>query len=225
MNYNASMPRNAVAYAPADVRMAFVRKVYGLFYMSLLVTVGVGWLCTQPGLLPVMSSLTMPLLIAGFICIIALSFARRTSGLNIFLLYLFSAIEGAVYGPLLLMINQSAPGLPAMAAVLTVTVFGGLTLYAMVSKKDFSYLGGMLFISLIALVVAGLVLMFFHSSMLGTLYSVGGVLIFSGYVLYDTSRIMQQLQPDEAISGAVSLYLDFFNLFLFILRLLDNRRE
>ena len=94
----------------------------------------------------------------------------------------------------------------------------------MVSKKDFSFLGGMLFISLIALIVAGFVLMFFHSSMLGSLYSVGGVLIFSGYVLYDTSLIMQRLQPDQAVSGAVNLYLDFFNLFLFIMRLLGNRR-
>jgi FtsH-binding integral membrane protein len=204
--------------------MAFVRKVYGLFYMSLLVTVGVGWLCTQPAMLPVMTPLMLPLLIAGFVCIIALSFARRVSRLNVFLLYLFSAIEGAVYGPLLWLINQSAPGLPTSAAAMTVAVFGGLTVYVMVSKKDFSYLGGMLFIGLIALVVAGLVLMFLHSSMLGTLYAVGGVLIFSGYVLYDTSRIMQHLQADEAVSGAVSLYLDFFNLFLFILRLLGNRR-
>jgi FtsH-binding integral membrane protein len=97
-------------------------------------------------------------------------------------------------------------------------------MYVMISKKDFSYLGGMLFVGLITLIVAGLVLMFVHSSMLGTLYSVGGVLIFSGYVLYDTSRIMQRLQADEAVSGAVSLYLDFLNLFLFILRLLNGRR-
>lgn len=224
MNYSAPMTRNAVAFASADVRIAFVRKVYGLFYMSLLVTVGVGWLCIQPEMLPVVTPLMLPLVIAGFICVIALSFARRTSRVNVFLLYLFAAIEGAVYGPLLWLINRSAPGLPASAALLTVAVFGGLTVYAMVSKKDFSYLGGMLFIGLIALVVAGLLLMFFHSSMLGTLYAVGGVLIFSGYVLYDTSRIMQHLQADEAVSGAVSLYLDFFNLFLFILRLLDNRR-
>jgi FtsH-binding integral membrane protein len=224
MNYSASMTRGAVAYAPVDVRMAFVRKVYGLFYASLLVTVGVGWLCTQPGVFQIAVSLMWPLLIAGFICIVALSFARRTSGLNVFLLYLFAAIEGAIFGPMLWLVNQSAPGLPAQTAALTVAVFGGLTLYAMMSRKDFSYLGGMLFIALIALVVAGFVLMFFHSSMLGTLYALGGVLLFSGYVLYDTSRIMLHLNPDEAVTGAVSLYLDFINLFLFILRLLDNRR-
>jgi len=224
MNYSAPMTQNVVAEASTDVRMAFVRKVYGLFYMSLLVTVGVGWLCIQPAVLPVMMPLMLPLVIAGFICVLALSFARRVSGVNLVLLYLFAAIEGAVFGPMLLIINQSAPGLPASAALLTVAVFGGLTMYVMISKKDFSYLGGMLFVGLITLIVAGLVLMFVHSSMLGTLYSVGGVLIFSGYVLYDTSRIMQRLQADEAVSGAVSLYLDFLNLFLFILRLLNGRR-
>src|SRR5579862_8010000 len=135
MNYSAPMTRNAVAYASPDVRMEFVRKVYGLFYASLLVTVGVGWFCTQPAVLPVMAPLMLPLVIAGFICIIALSFARRTSGVNVSLLYLFAAIEGAVFGPLLWMVNQSAPGLPLSAAVLTVAVFGGLTVYAMLSKK------------------------------------------------------------------------------------------
>jgi len=174
MNYSAPMTQNVVADASTDVRMAFVRKVYGLFYMSLLVTVGVGWLCIQPAVLPVMMPLMLPLVIAGFICVLALSFARRVSGVNLVLLYLFAAIEGAVFGPMLLIINQSAPGLPASAALLTVAVFGGLTMYVMISKKDFSYLGGMLFVGLITLIVAGLVLMFVHSSMLGTLYSVGG---------------------------------------------------
>jgi len=224
MQYGNSTNRNAVAYATADVRMMFVRKVYGLFYASLLVTVGVGWFCTQPAVLPAMYPLMTPLLIAGFVCIIALSFARRTSGLNMLLLYLFAAIEGAVYGPMLYVVNQSAPGLPAQTAVLTVTVFGALALYAIQSKKDFSYLGGMLFISLIALLVAGFVLMFFHSSLLGTLYALGGVLIFSGYVLYDTSQILLHLGAEDAVSGAISLYLDFINLFMFILRLLNNRR-
>ena len=69
MNYSAPMTRNTVTYASVDVRMAFVRKIYGLFYTSLLLTVGVGWLCTQPAMLPVMTPLVMPLLIAGFVIV------------------------------------------------------------------------------------------------------------------------------------------------------------
>jgi FtsH-binding integral membrane protein len=204
--------------------MAFVRKVYALFYASLLVTVGVGWLCTQPSVLPVVGPLMFPLMIAGFICVVALSFARRVSGVNLLLLYLFAAIEGAVFGPLLYLLERSAPGVPGQAAALTIAVFGALTLYAMQSKRDFSFMGGMLFVGLIGLLVAGIVLMFLHSSLLGTLYALGGVLLFSGFVLYDTSRILLRLNTDEAVTGAVSLYLDFINLFLFILRLLNGRR-
>ena len=154
-------------------------------------------------------------------------FARRVSGLNLFLLYLFAAIEGAIVGPVLVLVNHAAPGIPMQAAVLTATVFGGLSLYAFQSRRDFSFLGGFLFVGLIALIVAGIVMMFVHSSLVATIYALVGVLIFSGYVLYDTSMIMRQLGPNDAVIGAVSLYLDLLNLFWFILQLLldFNRRD
>ncbi len=110
---------------------------------------------------------------------------------------------------------------------MTTAVFGGLSLYALQSRRDFSYLGGFLFVALIALIVGGIVMWFIHSSLLSMLYSVGGILIFSGYVLYDTSLIMRRLGPNDAVIGAINLYLDLINLFLFILQLLSelNRRN
>ena len=117
------------------------------------------------------------------------------------------------------------PGLHLKPDWITVAVFGGLTAYAFTSKKDFSFLGGMLFVGLIALIVAGIVMFFVHAAWLSTVYSVVGVLIFSGFVLYDTSQIMQRMAPEDAVMGAVSLYLDFINLFMFILRLLSSRRD
>ncbi len=227
MNFGTPAMANAVAYAPYNVRAEFIRKVYNLFFVSLLVTVGVGWFATEPSALPGMIGLRPVLLIGEFVCIFALMFARRTTGVNVFLLYLFAAIQGALLGPLLLMLDRYAPGIPAQAAVLTVATFGGLSLYAMQSRKDFSYLGGMLFVGLIALIVAGIVMIFVQSSLMSMVYSVIGILIFSGYVLYDTSLIMTKLAPDEAIAGAISLYLDLLNLFFMILNLLMemNRRD
>jgi FtsH-binding integral membrane protein len=227
MNYGTPYMPNVVAYAPTDVRAEFIRKVYHLFFLSLLVTVGVGWFCAQPTVMPGVMALFPLVIIGEFVCILALAFARRTTGLNVFLLYLFGALQGAIFGPVLMMVNKVAPGVPAQAAVLTIATFGGLSLYVLQTKKDFSYLGGMLFVALIGLIVAGIVMFFVHTPLLSMVYSFFGILIFSGYILYDTSVIMTKLGPDEAVTGAINLYLDLVNLFWFILRLLMelNRRD
>jgi protein lifeguard len=217
----------AVAHAPQDVRAEFIRKVYHLFFTSLLATVAVGWVCSQPAVLPVMMPLMLPLLIVQIVLSFAVAFVRRSSAGALVLLYIYAAVWGAILGPLLTMIDKFAPGIPMQAGVITVATFGGLSLYVLQTKKDFSYLGGFLFAGVIGLLVAGFVMFFFHSSLMSMVYSVFGILIFCGYVLYDTSQIMNKLAPDEAVFGAVSLYVDFINLFLFILRLLMelNRRD
>jgi FtsH-binding integral membrane protein len=228
MDYSIKSSYGAVANAPAEVRADFIRRVYNLFFLSILVTVGVGWFCAQPTVAPALLAALPILLIGEFVCIIALMFARRTTGLNVFLLYLFAAIQGAVLGPVLTMLNHAAPGVPAQAAVLTAAVFGGLSLYALQSRRDFSFLGGFLFVALIGLVVTGIVMFFVHAQILYMIYTFAGVLIFSGYVLYDTSVILRRLGQDEAVVGAISLYLDLLNLFWFILQLLmefNDRRN
>ncbi|HZT41160.1 MAG TPA: Bax inhibitor-1 family protein [Chthonomonadaceae bacterium] len=128
---------------------------------------------------------------------------------------------------MLTLVNRVAPGIPAEAAILTAAVFGGLSLYAIQSKRDFSFMGGFLFVGLLALVVTGIVLIFVHAALLQTIYTFVGVLIFSGYVLYDTSLILKKLGPNDTVTGAISLYLDLINLFWFILQLLMefNRRN
>ena len=220
MRYEAAISTNAVANAPMDVRAAFLRKVYHPFFLSLILTVGVAWVAVQPPLREPMTGLVPLFLIAGLVCIVALSFARRVPVLNVTLFYLYAALQGAVVGPILLQVERTAPGVPAQAALLTVATFGALSLYVLQTGKDFSYLGGMLLVGLIALLVSGIAMFFVHSSLVNTLYSLAGILIFCGYVLYDTSVIMNRLGPDDAVTGAISIYLDFINLFWFILRLL-----
>ena len=224
MNYGVPYNRGGfVADYSADVRADFIRKVYSLFFLSMLVTVGLGAYAAQ--YTPVIAGFMLPLAIGGIVCIIALSFARRVPGVNLALLLLYSAIQGAIFGPLLSLFEARYPGIAAEAGWTTIAVFGGLTAYVFASKKDFSFLGGMLFMSLIALVVAGFVMFFVHAAWASMIYSVAGVLIFSGFVLYDTSQIIHRLAPEDAVMGAVTLYLDFVNLFLFILRLFSNRRN
>ena len=221
MNYGYPITSGYVSHAPAEVRADFIRKVYTMFFISVLVTLGVGAFCALPEVAPVMLGLRLVLLIAGLVCFIGMWFARRTTGLNIALLYLFAAIEGALLGPLMPLINQVAPGVPATAAWLTGGVFAGLTAYVFQSRRDFSFLGGMLWGALLALLIAGILFFIIGSTALYTLYCVAGVLIFCGYILYDTSQIIHHLEPDEAIVGAIELYLDILNLFIFLLRLLS----
>lgn len=227
MNYGTPYSSQGMFVAQSSplARIAFIRQVYSLLFASLFVTVLSGFICTQETVLPIVSGLSPIFWIGEIVCIIALSFSRRVTGLNLFLFALFAALTGASLGPLMLMLSVKSPGLPMAAGTLTAGVFGALSLYAFVSRKDFSYLGGMLFAGLIGLLIVGCLLMFFNVPFLSSLYSLAGVLIFSGFVLYDTSQIMNRLQPNEAIIGAIELYLDFLNLFLFIVQLLSDRRD
>jgi FtsH-binding integral membrane protein len=220
MNYGIAQSSSFVSMATQNVRADFIRRVYGYFFTSILVTVGVGALCSLPGIREPLMGLMMVLCVAQLIVCFALHFTKRTTGVNLALFMLFASLWGAILGPLLALVGTVAPGVPMQAAMLTTAVFGGLTLYVFQSKKDFSFLGGMLFVGLIALIITGILLIFFAPSALYLLYCFGGVILFSGFVLYDTSQIMHHLYPDEAITGAIELYLDFLNLFMFILRIL-----
>jgi len=112
------------------------------------------------------------------------------------------------------------------ALAITLGVFIGLTLFTLQSKYDFSGMGPFLFGGLIALLMAGLVGIFIpFSRTMDLIFAIGGCLLFSGYIVYDTYIINRRLSPDEYIMGAISLYLDFINLFLTILRLFNSLQD
>jgi len=225
MMYGSQSAPQSVAYATQDVRMAFVRKVYGLFFASILTTVVTGFISWQPGILQFAWDNHFILWLIGFVMIMVMSWGKNRPGLNLGLLYAFSAITGFVVGPIFWVYQEMFPGVPLEAATLATTVFGGLTAYVMMTKQDFNWLGGFLFCSLLALIVGGFLMAIFHIAALSTFYSIAGVLIFSGFVLFDTSRIMTRLSTDQAAIGALELYLDFLNLVLFIMRLLGGGRR
>jgi len=110
--------------------------------------------------------------------------------------------------------------------------FGALSLYGYTTQRDLSPIGSFLFMGLIGLMIAMLVNMFLQSTGLDFVISAAGVLIFAGLTAWDTQRIKEMFDPMEdgtivgrkAVMGALSLYLDFINLFLFLLRFLGDRR-
>ena len=116
---------------------------------------------------------------------------------------------------------------------ITAAAFGALSLYGYTTKRDLSAFGKFLFMGLIGLILAGLVNMFWPSGTMSFIISVAGVLIFSGLIAYDTQKIKEQyaeawgseMAEKVAIFGALSLYLDFVNLFQFLMSFLGQERE
>ncbi len=170
--------------------------------------------------------------IGGLVALIALNFAINTQGLNLFLLYLFTFLEGMALSPILsIYLGAGAGNILAEAFILTAITSLALSVYAWTTKRNFSNLGGYLFMGLILLIVAGLITIFFHSTFFVFLISVLGVGIFSAYVLFYVQRAkyMADTMPN-AIGLTASLFITVLNLFLYILMLLSilqggNRRN
>ncbi len=220
--YTHTRGYGTVATASDAARAEFIGQVYRIFLASLGVTVLAAWIAAQPPALEILLPAIGIVALLGLVVGVAMAFASRVQGLNLVLLLLYSAFQGAVIGPILVMVERTTPGVAGNAAILTLAIFGGLSGYTLVTRKDFSYLGGFLFAALLGLLVAGIALLFLNAPMLSVLYSYGGALIFCLYILYDTSRIIHRLEPGEAVAGAIALYLDLVNLFWFILRILRS---
>jgi len=140
------------------------------------------------------------------------------------------ALLGASLGAITLMYTGASI---FQTFLITATAFGGLSLVGYTTKKDLSPMGSFLIIGAIGLMVASLVNLFLASSMLYFIINVVGVLVFAGLIAYDTQRLKMtyyELGGDQTALGvatnygALSLYLDFINLFMFLLRLFGDRR-
>ena len=215
-----TLPRGATPAASVTTtdRLVFIKKVYSLLAMSMGTAAIGAYLGSGPLLL-----LVAPNMMLFFILQIALiffaSFAARKPGLNMVALFSFTTVSGLTLGPLL---YQVGPSIAAEAFALTAITFAGLSMYVVYSKKDFSFMSGFLMTGLIVLVVGGLLNMFFiQSGMMHFVMSGASVLLFSGFILYDTSNILRYYGTDEHVSATLALYLDVLNLFIALLSILN----
>ena len=141
----------------------------------------------------------------------------------------YSVLNGVVLS-VILMVYELTTIYAAFFA--TAGTFAAMSFIGYTTKKDLSGLGGILTMALIGLIIASLVNIFLHNNMLNSIITYAGVFIFVGLTAYDTQKIKQMLvysngvdQRKIGLLGALSLYLDFINLFLYILRLLSSRRD
>ncbi|KIK69234.1 hypothetical protein GYMLUDRAFT_35303 [Collybiopsis luxurians FD-317 M1] len=213
-----------VSDSSPEIRNAFVRKVYTILFCQILATcivaggvshsdAAITWVLTHTW------SFYVPLF--GTLINLGLLFWKRHSHpWNFVLLSTFTVLEAFTLGVTVAFFDSK---IVLQALLITLGVFLGLTLFTFQSKYDFEGLGPWLFGGLVALLMTGIVGMFIpFGRTMDLIYAAGGCLIFSGYIVYDTYLINAKLSPDEFIMGSISLYLDFINLFISILRLLNN---
>lgn len=214
------------AQVSAEERMSFVRKVYALFFAATLFAVGgAGLGLSFRPLLVFAFEHPFIMLIIMLGGVMGAQAVRHVPGLNLVALFGFTTLTGVMISPLLYVLSQTNPGSILQAGVLTVGIFGGLTAYVFVSKKDFSFMRGMLTVGLVVVVLAAILNWLLVSSAFGFAVSAAALILFSGFVLYDTSNIIRRYPTNEYVQGALSLYLDAFNIFLSLLNILNAGRR
>lgn len=160
--------------------------------------------------------------LVGMFGLIFLTMALRNSAWGILAVFAFTGFMGYMLGPTLdLYLRTYVNGGQLIATALggTGVIFLGLSTYVLTTRKDFSYLGGFLFIALLGGIVLSVTGMLFKIPMLTLSISAVFILIFSGFILYDTSRIIHGGERNY-IMATVALYLDIFNLFVALLNIL-----
>ena len=142
--------------------------------------------------------------------------------------WIFAALMGASLASIFVVYTQTSI---VRVFMITAVTFGAMSLWGYTTKKDLSGMGSFLMMGLIGIIVASLVNIFLQSSMMHWVISVIGVLVFTGLTAYDTQKIKnnyyegdgEAVMGKKAIMGALTLYLDFINLFLMLLHLFGNR--
>lgn len=197
----------------------FIKQTYQLFAASLLAATAGAYIGL--GMAEAIASWFFGLVILEFGLLFGLYAAKKKAGLNLMLLFGFTFVSGLTLAPLLTSILGMAGGasIVANAFMLTTVAFGGLSIFAMNTKRDFSVMGKMLFITLIVVVVASLMNIFFQSSLMQLVIASISAILFSAFILYDTQNIIKG-HYETPIEGAIALYLDFLNLFVALLQIL-----
>lgn len=152
--------------------------------------------------------------------------ATADSGKGLFWVFAFTGVMGAAIGPMLnvYLSLPNGPSLVMQALGGTAVIFFALSGYALTTRKDFSFMGGFLFVGLIVIVVASIANIFLHIPAVSLAISAAAVLVFSGLILFDTSRIINSGETNY-IRATVALYLDIYNLFIHLLNLLARAQR
>ncbi|MBC8646180.1 MAG: Bax inhibitor-1/YccA family protein [Thermoanaerobaculia bacterium] len=221
--------------AGAERVTAFLRKVYGWMVVGLGVTAAVAYgVAASPSVVAAIFGnpiLFFGLIIAelGLVFFLSARVSKIAPSTAAVLFLVYSAFNGATLSMVLLAYTGTSI---ATTFAVTAGMFGALALFGTTTKRSLAGVGQFFFMGLIGLLLASVVGIFWRSDTLQFVISVVGVLVFTGLTAWDAQRLkmMAATVPEErfgsyAVVGALSLYLDFINLFLFLLRFLGGRRD
>lgn len=215
-----------------QMRLGFIRKVYGILLFQLSFTF---LMCLISVLSPSFAKfqasnrILLYLSLAGnlvtaMIIICSRKLARQVPW-NYVILGLFTFFEAYLVSTIC---GMTDPQIVLMAAIMTLTVTCALTLYACTTDRDFTVMGSMIFILLTILLLLGIFGLFTSNPFIHVVYCSLGVLVYSLYLVYDTQLIVgnheNKLEIDDYIVGALMLYIDIIQLFLYILELLSQKK-
>ena len=220
-NYASSSEHEVAGEYSQSALSTFIKQTYQLFAASLLAASVGAYVGLYSSLGATVASNRWLFFILEIGLLVGLMFAKRKAGLNLILLFAFTFVSGLTLTPILgrTFAMPGGAAIVAQAFTLTTVAFGGLSVFAMNTKRDFTTWGKMLFITLIVLLVAMLLNLFFKSPIFQVALSCVSAVLFSAYILYDTQNIIRG-NYETPIEGAVDLYLDFLNLFVSLLRIL-----
>jgi FtsH-binding integral membrane protein len=214
-----------------EAQRSFMSRVYRWMFAGLAITGGLAmYTVSNPELLRFVGRSYLFLVVGEFALVLALSFlARRVGGAMAAAMFIaYAALNGLTLSGIFLVYRLGTIG---EAFLVTAGTYGAMSAYGALTKKDLSGWGSFLFMGLFGLVLAGVVNIFVRSDMLSFVWSCGAVVVFAGLTAYDNQKLRRlhalngyTASGSFAVVGALTLYLDFINLFLALLRLFGRRR-
>ena len=221
--------------AEMDVRVrAFIRSVYAWMFGGLLLTsVAALWVVMSPPMQHLifgtpMVAFGLIIVELGIVAFLSFRITKMTAATAASSFLVYSFLNGLTLSVIFWAYTQAS----IVQAFLTAAgMFGAMSVYGLVTKRDLTSWGSFFFMGLIGIVICSVVNIFLHSNGLSFVISIVGVFVFLGLTAWDNQKLKGMatvtgpMQENVAVIGALALYLDFINLFLFLLRLFGNRRR
>lgn len=221
----SALPATGIVRSGVE-RATLIRRTYSLVFVSVLMTMVGAWFgLTNVSVMQSVAAHPWITALLWFAPLLAAQAMRTSPVSQLGLVLMFAAMGGVMMSPLIFMYERTQPGIATQAGVLTLSSFGVLTLYAWVSRRDFSAWGAFFSVGLWVVIGTSILNLFFHSQTASLWIAGATVLVFSGLLVFDTWRIRNVYGPDDYVPAAVAIYLDLLNMFLAILQLLGGGRR
>lgn len=213
---------------------AFIRSTYGWMFSGLMITaLAAAWVAIMPAMQQLIFGSPMVfwgLVIVELGLVFWLSFRiqQMSAGAAASAFFVYSLLNGLTLSAIVLVYTA---GSIFQAFVVAAGMFGAMSVYGLVTKRDLTSWGSFFFMGLIGILLIGVVNIFVQSDTLSKVFATVGVFVFVGLTAYDTQKLKAYAMvggdkaTNFAVIGALALYLDFINLFLMLLRLFGGRRD